>query len=153
MPHQRRKSGHHSGNTSMTDVRKTVVASDNRYKRPTMSRRQTPVNAQMLGRSARDREREREWHESWEDERESFPQFWYVCLVIVESSATLTPVFMAGAVPDASASLTRRGDSNSQRPGLLTHLHSMTCEKQFVPRDEKFLYCSESYVLPSLAPT
>lgn len=60
----------------MTDVRKAVVASDTRHKRPAMSRRQTPVNAQMLGRSQREREREREWHESWEDERESFPQFW-----------------------------------------------------------------------------
>ena len=62
----------------MTDVRKAVTATDPsaKHKRPSMARRHTPVSAQKLGRSQR--EREREYHESWEDERESFPQFWYV---------------------------------------------------------------------------
>lgn len=62
----------------MTDVRKAVTATDpsSKHKRPSMARRHTPVAAQKLGRSHR--EREREYHESWEDERESFPQFWYV---------------------------------------------------------------------------
>lgn len=75
MPHQRRKSGHISANTSSTDLRKTVAVSDmSKPKRPAMSRRQTPVSAQKLGRSHR--EREREWQETWDDERESFPQYW-----------------------------------------------------------------------------
>ncbi|TDZ68275.1 hypothetical protein CTRI78_v002263 [Colletotrichum trifolii] len=93
MHHSRRK----SGNTSMTDVKKAVTATDpSRYaKRPsTLSRRQTPVTAQKLGKNPRDRERE--WQDSWDDERESFPQF------------------------------------------------CMTCEKQFVPQDDKVLYCSEA---------
>ncbi|KAJ0298767.1 hypothetical protein COL516b_009567 [Colletotrichum fioriniae] len=70
MHHSRRK----SGNTSMTE--KTVTATDpSRYgKRPsTLTRRQTP---QKLGKNPRDREREREQQDSWDDERESFPQFW-----------------------------------------------------------------------------
>ncbi|KAK2020615.1 hypothetical protein LX32DRAFT_305038 [Colletotrichum zoysiae] len=70
MHHTRRK----SGNTSMSE--KTVTASDpSRYgKRPsTLTRRQTP---QKLGKSPRDRERELQ--DSWDDQRESFPQFWYV---------------------------------------------------------------------------
>ncbi|EXF79597.1 hypothetical protein CFIO01_11362 [Colletotrichum fioriniae PJ7] len=90
MHHSRRK----SGNTSMME--KTVTATDpSRYgKRPsTLTRRQTP---QKLGKNPRDREREREQQDSWDDERESFPQF------------------------------------------------CMTCEKQFVPQDDRFLYCSES---------
>ncbi|KAK1586060.1 uncharacterized protein LY79DRAFT_580691 [Colletotrichum navitas] len=88
MHHTRRK----SGNTSMSE--KTVTASDpSRYgKRPsTLTRRQTP---QKLGKSPRDRERELQ--DSWDDQRESFPQF------------------------------------------------CMTCEKQFVPQDANFLYCSEA---------
>ncbi|KAH7272670.1 hypothetical protein FSOLCH5_002967 [Fusarium solani] len=92
MHHSRKKSGHGLPNTSSTDVRKTVTATDpSKYKRPVMTRRHTP---QKLGRSQRERERERT--ESWEDERESFPQF------------------------------------------------CMTCEKQFIPRDDMFLYCSDS---------
>lgn len=39
-----------------------------------MTRRHTP---QKLGRSHR--ERERDWSESWEDERESFPQYCMIC--------------------------------------------------------------------------
>ncbi|PNY27919.1 Uncharacterized protein TCAP_02161 [Tolypocladium capitatum] len=92
MHHHRRK----SGNTSMTDVRKAVAATDpsTKHRRPAMARRHTPVSAQKLGRGHR--ERERDWQESWDDERESFPQF------------------------------------------------CMTCEKQFVPHEEKFLYCSDT---------
>ncbi|GJC90886.1 hypothetical protein ColTof4_13392 [Colletotrichum tofieldiae] len=70
MHHSRRK----SGNTSMSE--KTVTATDpSRYgKRPsTLTRRQTP---QKLGKNPRDRERELQ--DSWDDQRESFPQFWYV---------------------------------------------------------------------------
>ncbi|KJK77571.1 hypothetical protein H634G_07310 [Metarhizium anisopliae BRIP 53293] len=95
MHHHRRKSGH-AHNTSMTDVRKSMTATDptSKHKRPGMTRRHTPVNAQKLGRSHR--EREREHQDAWEDERESFPQY------------------------------------------------CMTCEKQFVPHDERHLYCSET---------
>lgn len=62
----------------MTDVRRAVTATDPSAKprRPGMTRRHTPVSAQKLGRSHRERERERDWKESWDDERESFPQFW-----------------------------------------------------------------------------
>ncbi|KAK4456127.1 hypothetical protein QBC34DRAFT_10276 [Podospora aff. communis PSN243] len=92
MHHQRRKSGHGSGNSSMTDVRKAVGAS-----RPTtMTRRTTPQSAQKLGKNPRDREREWEEERWWDEERESFPQY---CMI---------------------------------------------CEKQFVPADDRFLYCSDA---------
>ncbi|KAI9166793.1 hypothetical protein HJFPF1_02908 [Paramyrothecium foliicola] len=79
MYHQRRKSGHNSANSSTTDVRRTVTVSDlSRPKRPAMSlRRHTPASAQKLGRSQRDRERD--WQESWDNDRESFPQFCMTC--------------------------------------------------------------------------
>jgi hypothetical protein len=78
MNHQRRKSGHSSANSSTTDVRRTVTVTDmSRHKRPAMARRHTPANAQKLGRSHRERERDR--HESWCDERESFPQYCMTC--------------------------------------------------------------------------
>ncbi|PFH58408.1 hypothetical protein XA68_13725 [Ophiocordyceps unilateralis] len=81
----------------MTDVRRSVTATDPaaRQRRPGLSRRHTPANAQLLGRGHRERDREG-WQESWHDERESFPQF------------------------------------------------CMGCEKQFVPHNERFLYCSET---------
>ncbi|KAI0128659.1 hypothetical protein BJ170DRAFT_339729 [Xylariales sp. AK1849] len=99
MHHSRRKSGHASTNTSMTDVRKAVTVSDvSRPRRPpTLSRRSTPQSVPKLGKNPRNRERE--WAEervSWEDERESFPQY------------------------------------------------CMTCEKQFIPQDERVIYCSEA---------
>ncbi|KAJ3453258.1 hypothetical protein MRS44_017505 [Fusarium solani] len=91
MHHNRKKSGHGLPNTS-TDARKTVTATEpTKYKWPAMTRRHSP---QKLGRSQR--QRKREWTESWEDGRESFPQF------------------------------------------------CMTCEKQFIPQDDMFLYCSDN---------
>ena len=75
-----------------------------------MTRRHTPGSAQKLGRS----HRERDHYE--EDERESFPQFWYVM-----SLADCPCRFM-----------------------LANYVCSTTCEKQFVPSDEKHLYCSET---------
>jgi hypothetical protein len=83
MHHHRRKSGHASANSSMTDVRKATTASDSSSKhkssRPAaMSRRSTTQIAQKLGKNPRDREREWEEERWWEEERESFPQFWYV---------------------------------------------------------------------------
>ncbi|KAI1268668.1 hypothetical protein F5Y18DRAFT_238800 [Xylariaceae sp. FL1019] len=97
MHHNRRKSGHFSTNSSMTDVRKAGTYTDApRSKRPqTLSRKQTPQTLPKLGRNPRDREREWE-EERWCDERESFPQY------------------------------------------------CMSCEKQFVAQDERFLYCSEA---------
>ncbi|KAH6653886.1 hypothetical protein BKA67DRAFT_535232 [Truncatella angustata] len=81
MHHQRRKSGHASTNTSMTDVRKAVTVSDlSRPKRPqTLSRRTTPSVVQKLGKNPRDREREWDEERGWEDERESFPQYCMTC--------------------------------------------------------------------------
>ncbi|KAF4121322.1 hypothetical protein GMORB2_2284 [Geosmithia morbida] len=91
--HQRRKSGHNynnnssssnnNNNTSVTDSTntvstKTVTVSDmSKPRRPNMSRRQTPVNAQKLGKGPRERERDR--LDAWDDERESFPQFCMTC--------------------------------------------------------------------------
>lgn len=82
MHHQRRRSGHTSGNTSLTDVRKAVSATDPSYRkhssRPApMTRRITPQSVPKLRKSTRDREKEEEerW---WNDEKESFPEFWYV---------------------------------------------------------------------------
>ncbi|KAI1302603.1 hypothetical protein F5Y03DRAFT_207109 [Xylaria venustula] len=98
MHHHRRKSGHASTNSSMTDVRKAGGASDNtRSRRPqTLTRKSTPQALQKLGKNPRDREREWEEQQWSEDERESFPQY------------------------------------------------CMTCEKQFIAQDERFLYCSEA---------
>ncbi|UKZ80623.1 hypothetical protein TrVFT333_008386 [Trichoderma virens FT-333] len=101
MPHQRRKSGPYSANSSTTDVRKAVTATPTQYKRPAMTRRHTPSNAQKLGRGHREAN-----SEVWDnDERESFPSI-----------------------------------------GMNTNIHlsCMTCEKQFVPHDEMFLYCSDA---------
>lgn len=86
MPHQRRRSGHTSGNTSYTDVRKSVTVSDmSKPKRPGLSRKHTPVSAQKLGKSHRERERQWEMETSFDDERESFPQFWYVPSVLIDA--------------------------------------------------------------------
>lgn len=41
-----------------------------------MTRRVTPTVAHKLGKSPRDREREWEEERWFDDERESFPQFW-----------------------------------------------------------------------------
>jgi len=86
MHHYRRKSGHGVGNTSTTDVRRAVTASDlsyNKKGRPaTMTRKITPQNAPKLGKSPRDRERELDDDRWWDEERESFPQHWYVFLLI-----------------------------------------------------------------------
>ncbi|KAL2156174.1 hypothetical protein VTH82DRAFT_919 [Thermothelomyces myriococcoides] len=82
MHHQRRRSGHASGNTSLTDVRKAVTATDTSSRkhssRPSMSRRVTPQSTPKLGRSSRDREKELEerW---WDEERESFPVYCMTC--------------------------------------------------------------------------
>ncbi|KAI4869520.1 hypothetical protein F4820DRAFT_12826 [Hypoxylon rubiginosum] len=82
MHHSRRKSGHGSTNSSTTDVRKAVAASDHaKPRRPqTLSRKSTPQTVQKLGKNPRDREREWE-EERWfeDDERESFPQFCMTC--------------------------------------------------------------------------
>jgi hypothetical protein len=81
--HSRRRSGHASGNTSLTDVRKAVTATDPSYKkyssRPApMTRRITPQSVPKLRRSTRDREKEEEdrW---WDEERESFPEYCMIC--------------------------------------------------------------------------
>ncbi|RBR16687.1 uncharacterized protein FIESC28_06840 [Fusarium coffeatum] len=114
MHHTRRKSGHGLSNNSSTDVRKTSTTTDSsKYKRPVMTRRHTP---QKLGRSQR--ERERECSASWEDERESFPQF---CPGHGDGDAVMFRYHAA------------RG-----------FIGFMTCEKQFIPHDDMFLYCSDN---------
>ncbi|KAL2141827.1 hypothetical protein VTI28DRAFT_1914 [Corynascus sepedonium] len=83
MHHQRRRSGHASGNTSYTDVRKAVTATDPSSKkyssRPAMSRRITPQSAPKLGKSPRDREKELDEQRWWDEERESFPAYCMTC--------------------------------------------------------------------------
>ncbi|KAK0722458.1 hypothetical protein B0T26DRAFT_644033 [Lasiosphaeria miniovina] len=74
MHHQRRKSGHGSGNSSTTDVRKA-----NSSRPAPMTRRTTPQTAQKLGKSPKDREREWEEERWWDEERESFPQYCMIC--------------------------------------------------------------------------
>ena len=122
MHHQRRRSGHGlPANNSTTDVRKCVTASDpSKHKRPVMTRQKTPVNAQKLGRSQR--EREKAWHEAMEDERESFPQYWYV---MASRSCSFLSHMGGRQVANYSSA-------------------SMTCEKQLVPQEVTGLYCSES---------
>lgn len=80
MHHHRRK----SGNTSMTDVRRAVTASDPKKhsSRPGLTRKVTATNntgALKLGKSPRDRERELEDERWWDDEREAFPQYCMYC--------------------------------------------------------------------------
>ncbi|KAI2642552.1 hypothetical protein GGS21DRAFT_177583 [Xylaria nigripes] len=97
MHHSRRKLGHASTNSSMTDVRKDGASADpSRTRHAQTSRKSNPQTLQKLGKSSRDRERACEEEQWWDDERESFPQF------------------------------------------------CMTCEKQFIAQDERFLYCSEA---------
>ncbi|KAL2201256.1 hypothetical protein P885DRAFT_56669 [Corynascus similis CBS 632.67] len=83
MHHQRRRSGHASGNTSYTDVRKAVTTTDPSSKkyssRPAMSRRITPQSAPKLGKSPRDREKELDEQRWWDEERESFPAYCMTC--------------------------------------------------------------------------
>lgn len=85
MHHSRRKSGHASTNSSTTDVRKAVTTSDlSKPRRPqTLTRKSTPQTVQKLGKNPKDREREWEEERWFDDERESFPQFWYVYFSIV----------------------------------------------------------------------
>lgn len=82
MHQHRRRSGHASGNPSLTDVRKAVSATDPSSKkyssRPTMSRRSTPQSLPKLGKNPREREKELDQERWWDEERESFPEYWYV---------------------------------------------------------------------------
>ena len=81
MHHSRRKSGHGSANTSMTDVRKAVANDASSTSRHKPSRKTTPQSAAKLGRSPRDRERDWEEERRWgDDERDSFPHYWYASL-------------------------------------------------------------------------
>ncbi|KAK4140321.1 uncharacterized protein C8A04DRAFT_39978 [Dichotomopilus funicola] len=83
MHQHRRKSGHASGNPSLTDVRKAVSATDPSSKkyssRPTMSRRSTPQSLPKLGKNPRDREKELDQERWWDEERESFPEYCMIC--------------------------------------------------------------------------
>lgn len=106
MHHQRRKSGHTSANTSMTDVRKAVTLSElsakynSRASRPEPTRRTTDKSVTKLGKSSRDREREWEDERWFQDERESFPQFWYVKLSPLLVSISLHIAFVGSCGED-----------------------------------------------------
>lgn len=85
MHHHRRRSGHASGNTSMTDVRKAVTATDPSAKKyssrpPLTTRKSNSGSVPKLGRNPRDREKELEDERWWDEERQSFPEYWYVIL-------------------------------------------------------------------------
>ncbi|KAI1814833.1 hypothetical protein GGS20DRAFT_379610 [Poronia punctata] len=81
MHHSRRKSGHGSTNSSMTDVRKAGNTTEStRPRRPqTLTRKSTPQTLQKLGKSSRTREREWEQGQWSDDETETFPQFCMTC--------------------------------------------------------------------------
>ncbi|KAK4106494.1 hypothetical protein N658DRAFT_414731, partial [Parathielavia hyrcaniae] len=85
MHHHRRRSGHASGNSSMTDVRKAVTATDPSYKRQhssrpaPMSRKSTSQSVPKLGKSPREREKELDDERWWDEERESFPEYCMIC--------------------------------------------------------------------------
>lgn len=62
----------------MTDVRKAVTASDpSRYKRSSTAARRSGASA---SKSSRDRERDYQDDHHFDDESDTFPQFWYVQL-------------------------------------------------------------------------
>ncbi|KAI1483930.1 hypothetical protein F4774DRAFT_2199 [Daldinia eschscholtzii] len=142
MHHSRRRSGHASTNSSTTDVRKVGTTSDvSKPRRPqTLTRKSTPQTVLKLGKNPRDREREWE-EERWvEDERESFPQFWYVFSVLyTQLNLCETPFDL-----DAAARFAVEVVSLMFYLTSFCAWEGMTCEKQFTPQDEKFLYCSEA---------
>ncbi|KAJ2892899.1 uncharacterized protein MKZ38_009221 [Zalerion maritima] len=86
MHHSRRKSGHGSANTSMTDVRKATSthhhhdtqrkSKSNRNNRVMMS---PSTSSAKLGKNPRDREREWEEEHYYEDDSATFPQFCMSC--------------------------------------------------------------------------
>ncbi len=88
----------------MTDVRKAVTATDPSYKkhssRPsTSSRKTTPQSAPKLGKNPRDREKELDDERWWDEERQSFPEYWYVvnklrlcCTASIASSGPSPPL-------------------------------------------------------------
>ncbi|KAL2024399.1 hypothetical protein VTK56DRAFT_8210 [Thermocarpiscus australiensis] len=82
MHHHRRKSGHASGNSSLTDVRKAVTASDLSYRKSRpgpITRKVTPQSVPKLGKNPREREKDWEEERWWDEERESFPQYCMIC--------------------------------------------------------------------------
>ncbi|KAJ1337607.1 ECL1/2/3 zinc binding protein [Microdochium nivale] len=80
MHHTRRKSGHVSAHTSMTDVKKAVGVSDlAKGRRPQISRKSTPQTVLKLGKNPKTRERESEQQRWWDNDRESFPQYCMAC--------------------------------------------------------------------------
>lgn len=99
MHHHRRRSGHGSGNTSMTDVRKAVTATDPSYKkhssRPsTATRKISPQTVPKLGRNPREREKDLDDERWWDEERQSFPEYWYVvnhCLCFATFNYVFVP--------------------------------------------------------------
>ncbi|KAI0850990.1 hypothetical protein F5Y00DRAFT_23882 [Daldinia vernicosa] len=138
MHHTRRKSGHAATNNSTTEARRAVTASDAKPRRPqTLTRKSTPQTVLKLGKSPKDREKELEEERWFDDERETFPQFWVRSgSLFLSFCATLMPLqaIYVGCVT------TRSSHAGDQRWGCLV----MTCEKQFTPQDEKILYCSEA---------
>jgi hypothetical protein len=48
-----------------------------------MTRKSSTQNAPKLGKSPRDREKELDDERWWDEERESFPQYWYVVNTIL----------------------------------------------------------------------
>jgi hypothetical protein len=99
-------------------------------------------------RDHRDRDRERDEDRSGRDSGESFPQYWYV--------KTLPFSMQLGEIGTRSWRNTqepqnpktpkpKKGPPNvGCRFGMQAdESHSMTCEKQFLPANNTYLYCSE----------
>ncbi len=88
----------------MTDVRKAVTATDPSYKkhqsRPsTSSRKTTPQAIPKLGKNPRDREKELDDERWWDEERQSFPEYWYVSLSVSSTPCSLGCVSQLAIFP------------------------------------------------------
>lgn len=54
-----------------------------------MTRRTTPQTVPKLGKNPRDREKELDEQRWWDEERESFPEYWYVVNIPFRFTASL----------------------------------------------------------------
>jgi hypothetical protein len=141
MHHHRRKSGHASGNSSLTDVRKAVGSTDPSAKkhssRPAaMTRRTTPQSVPKLGRNPRDREKEWEEERWWDEERESIPQFWYV----IPTTTTTLPCFFLPRFTNRSCTALGRLAPPLPLTGLPSPsscIRHLACRRSVSPRNTR----------------
>ncbi|KAG6028194.1 hypothetical protein E4U41_000759 [Claviceps citrina] len=164
MDHHRRKSGHGLGNTSMTDVRKAATSSESssKSKRPSTTRRHTPSGSSKSSRSHRERDRERDQYDDWQQEPESFPQFWYASQMSTYSAGGGHSYYSTGSkdrgdiIPRATPSRAPLPhysrsppptQSNVQYSSTLSAFGSLSIAPQSSasPYDTGYQYSSEGY--------